>query len=155
MDKLNEKILDDNFFEVLWFVINDFFVLSKEIEWAFWWDNLKRKNDKNLKFPNTRKYFTKKEVEELPLILIKVLENLLKDLSRISKELSLYSDNQKQKIVDFINNEIKKKEKNSTFMFPYKFKDLIFFELWIDHIDDIWEARNETNMLLDKIMMMK
>lgn len=65
------------------------------------------------------------------------------------------SETQKEKLVTFIKKTIKDNEKWASFSLSQKFKEMIFIELWIDYIDDVWNARDETFMLLNKIMMVK
>lgn len=147
-----EHIFDDNFYEVLSYIINDLYVLAKELDWAFLEDNLSLINEVDWKFPKLSQYFTKDEIKEFPLVLIRIFENLLKELSKKSLEISKLEDNQKEKIVLFIKNQIKEKEIKSGYAFPNKILEIVLIEIWLDHIDEIWDVKLETWAFFDKIM---
>ena len=39
------------------------------------------------------------------------------------------------------------------FCFPQNYKDMIMMELWLDIVDKVWDAKNETLALLEVIML--
>lgn len=163
MSESIEKWFQTEFLEILWYIINDIFVLSKEFEWALWWEVNKNKSTTQLnvvnnyknKFKKVEKYFAEKDLEEYPEKLLKYLEKILSELEEISIEVEKMPDEQKEKLVSFIKKTIKDNEKWASFKFSEKYREMLFIELWIDYIDDIWNAKDETFMLLNKIMMNK
>lgn len=71
------------------------------------------------------------------------------------KKIESLSDNDKISILDFILEMISFREKQvwEGFSFPQNYKDMILIELWLDIVDKVWDATNQTLKILDIIMM--
>lgn len=157
-----ENILKSDFLEILWYVINDIFILSKEFSWALSWDikewsekhKVRVLENKDSKFKKLNCYFIKEEIDLYYTELTQTLDNLLVELEKMSKEINLIDDEKKEKIVTFIKSEIEKLSAWASFNFPQRFRDMLFIELWLDHIDDIWEAKEIANLAISKVMLM-
>lgn len=74
MNESIEKWFQTEFLEILWYIINDIFCLSKELEWALWWDINKDKSflqvkvvdNYKSKFDKVKKYFKEEDIEKYP-----------------------------------------------------------------------------------------
>lgn len=163
MENNIENKIDSDFKKILWYIITDFFVLSKEFDWYSSWktfENTKKLqckvlNKDNWKNIKVSKYFTKNEIEEYSEDLIVTLEKILHELDSLSQNIEKLSETQKEGIVRYIKWVLKKREDFAGFKFPMKFRDMLFVELWIDYVDDIWEVKDETLMLLEVLILSK
>lgn len=158
-----ENKINSDFKKLLWYIITNIFLLSKEFDWWSSWktfeNNIKLQwkvfHNHNWENIKVTKYFIKNEIEEYSENLIVSLEKILIELDLISQRIEKLSESQKEEIVRYIKWILKEKEDIAGFKFPMKFRDILFAELWIDYVDDIWEVKNETVMLLEVLMLKK
>lgn len=154
-----ENILETELLEPLWYVINDILVISKEFEWA-WKPQEKKVTKMRLleKFKEickkSKNYFTDAQILWYPPLLVGTLEKLLEELEIFSLKIKDFPDEKKEKIVSFIKSKLEEISKWKSFNLSQKFRDMIFIELWLDHIDDIWEAKEIANLAISKVMLM-
>lgn len=150
--------------ELLLFTINDILVLSKEIKWFLnWVEKFKNKvefkitvNWKPFIFSELSNYFYEKDFLNIPFNYINSLYKLLLELRVIWKKIEVLSKQEQISILDFVNEFIvfREEQRNGEESFIDKrFKDMIFMELWLDSIDKIGDATNETLSLLKVIML--
>lgn len=160
-----QEVLDywsDNIKEFLLFAINDIFILWKEIEWSLIWikSNPKMSIKINVNwrpyiFSELSNYFNERDFLHVPIKYVNNLYKLLLELRVIWQKIEKLDEKDKISILDFVTDMIKYREKQiwNDFCFPQNYKDMIMMELWLDIVDKLWDATNETLALLEVIML--
>lgn len=164
MEDLNEGI-DEELKYLLPSVINSILKLLKEIrKIRMRWENYNSLDSiifstrDDFRFSSLSNYFSYDELlilpEKIPLLLGKLLAELSVYWRWIWKE----SSEDKFKIVEFVNEILSKFEKDNIFTIPKVYRDMIFLELGIDHLADLYNtmnARDVTLMMIEKLLLMK
>lgn len=134
-------------------IVNDMFVLAKEFEWSRVWDEKVRydRNISSFQFEKVYEYFD--DISDYPFSVLIALERLLEELWDISRKIKKLSDEECIWVKKFIQHIIYTNEWISGSSMNSVFQDILFFELWIDGVDEVWEAREEMAILLNKVMM--
>ncbi len=148
--------------EFLLFTINDILVLSKEIEWSLVW--VKSDTKMSIKitvnwnpyiFSELSNYFNERDFLHVPIKYVNNLYKLLLELKIIWKKIESLSEKDKISILDFVDEMIKFRQRQSgdNFFYDDRYKNMIMMELWLDVVDKIGDATNETLALLEVIML--
>lgn len=143
-------IPDNELHEVIWYALVDLYSLSIEFEWDSSWGIIDIPQISHL--PRVKKYFS---VDQTIMNLQKVfdrLEKLLKELSQYAQEIGKLNESEQEKVVAYIKKELDFIAAKTLHNFPNKFRDMLFAELGIDHIDDTGDIKAEVKFLLNKIM---
>lgn len=164
MEKIREY-WEQEIKEFLLFAINDLLILSKEIEWSLIWlvdskGPLSIKisvNQKPFIFSELSNYFREQDFINVPVNYLNSLYRLVLELKVIWKKIESFSEQEKISILDFVNELIMFREKQERwrYIFDQRYIDIIFMELWLDVVDKIGDAKNETLALLEILMMKK
>lgn len=157
MNKMLWELEENRVFEFLWTIINEIFIISR------WFNNYLvswkiQKESEQVGWLNywlVWIYFSLKELNTVPLNYILEMEKMLLLISALNKNLSKIDDNKREEIVNLINFEIWRLESAYDYKFLPRFKDILFHEFWLDHIDITWDTIEETSMLLNLVMMKK
>ena len=164
MEKIKEY-WSDEIKELLLFTINDVLVLSKVIEWSKIWNKKSKQklsieisiNWKPYVFSELSNYFNEQDFLNVPLNYLNSLYRLVLELKIVWKKIEFLSEQEKISIFDFVTDIIDFREKQArwNFLFDQKIKDMIMMELWLDIVDKIWDAKNETLALLEVLLIKK
>lgn len=110
-------------------------------------------NESSFQFEKIYEYFN--DISQYPLSLLVALERLLEEISELSRKIRKMTEEERIWVKKFIQHIIHTNEWISGSPMNSVFQDILFFELWIDGVDEVWEARDEMAMLLNKVMMTK
>jgi len=164
MEKIKEY-WSDEIKELLLFTINDVLVLSKVIEWSKIWNKKSKQklsieisiNWKPYVFSELSNYFNEQDFLNVPLNYLNSLYRLVLELKIVWKKIEFLSEQEKISIFDFVTDIIDFREKQArwNFLFDQKIKDMIMMELWLDIVDKVWDAKNETLALLEVLLIKK
>jgi len=152
----------DEIKEVVMYTINNVLTLSKEIEWSL--ILLEQNNNKSITidingkpfiFSELSNYFYEKDFLDVPVEYFFLLYKSLLELRVLWQKIDNLSEDDKISILDFVTNMINSREKQiwNDFSFPQNYKDMIMIELWLDIVDKVWDAKNETLALLEVLLL--
>lgn len=149
------EIPEEEFYEEIGYILSDLHSLSKEFEWynygnrtslVKWLWNLV------VNLPLVAAYFNSWELSLYSKKMFEQLEVLLEEISQKGKKIQMLWEDEKEKLVTFIKKELNLHAKKSSFEFPMKFREMLFVELGLDHVDDIWNIKEYTQFVVRKVM---
>ena len=149
------ELPENELHEVIWYIISDLYTLSKEFEWYIHGDIISTEKEViNIsKIPLVRNHFSIDELCMYSNELFESLEKLLQELKNREVDIRKISEYDKEKLVAFMKKEVDLLAMSSSwYRIPDKFLDMLFFHLWLDHIDSIWDTKAYTKFILAKIM---
>lgn len=151
MNNMKLRAVPDNeLHEVIWYALADLNSLSMEFEWDSAGGIVEIPKISQL--PMVKKYFSVDQAMMNSQKLFDRLEKLLKELSEYAKEIENLNESEQEKVVSYIKKELDFIAAKTLYHFPEKFRDMLFTELGIDHIDDTGDIKAEVKFLMNKIM---
>lgn len=149
------------FWEALSSLLDDVLILSVELEWSTQWRESKEyvaskyKELENIDYdlPRVEKYFTLDEQQKYNDQLFLILEDVIKQLEHLAKEIESMTYEQKQELVTRIKARLKAKEDFWWVVVAKRYRKMIFAELGLDFVDESGKARDITISLMERLMV--
>lgn len=148
--------------ELILHTINHILILSKEIEKSLiwvkkieWFQAKLTINWKPFIFSELSNYFREQDFLYVNINYLNWLYKLILTFRVLWKKIESLSEDEQISILDFVNDILTffEKQRIDEFRLSQTYKDIIFMELWLDSIDKIGDAKNETLALLEVIML--
>lgn len=146
---------DNELHEVIWYALSDLHSLAKDFE-RYTHGNVidleAQEPTKISHLPRVKKYFSVDQAIMYSQKLFDSLEKLLREISEYATEIENLSESEQENVVTYIKKELDILSMSSLYEFPEKFRDMLFVELGIDHIDDTGDLKAEVKFVINKIM---
>ena len=106
-------------------------------------------------FSELSNYFREQDFLYVNINYLNWLYKLILTFRVLWKKIESLSEDEQISILDFVNDVLIffEKQRIDEFCLSQTYKDIIFMELWLDSMDKIGDAKNETLALLEVIML--